>query len=131
DSGNNRVRRLAGGSISTIACIGVDGYAGDGAPAAAAALTTPYGLAYKPDGTLLIADSGNNVIRAVSPSGTITTVAGTGSAGYSGDFWPAIYAGLNTPVELLADSGGGYWIADFYNRRVRYVNSSGTIFTFA
>ena len=131
DSGNNRVRRLAGGNITTIAGIGIAGYAGDGGPAVAAALNTPDGLLYKSDGTLLIADSGNNVIRAVSPSGTITTVAGTGSAGYSGDRGPAIYAGLNTPVELLADSGGGYWIADFYNRRVRYVNSSGTIFTFA
>src|SRR5207249_1443210 len=94
-------------------------------------LNTPYGLSYKPDGTLLIADSGNNVGRALSPSGTIHTVAGTGPAGYSGDLGPAIYAGLNNPVDVLADSNGGYLIADFYNRRVRYVDSGRTITTFA
>jgi uncharacterized protein (TIGR03437 family) len=94
-------------------------------------LNTPVGLAVDKSGNLYIADQGNNVVRKVSTSGTITTIAGKGIQGYSGDTGPAIAALLNGPQGVAVDASGNVYIADTLNSVVREVNASGTIFTVA
>ncbi|MBU2009421.1 MAG: hypothetical protein KJ624_06275, partial [Chloroflexi bacterium] len=125
DYGNNRVRRvdLATGAITTFAGTGVQGYGGDGGPATAAQLTTPRGLALD-SGYLYIGDRGNNRVRRVDlATGIITTVAGTGVAGFGGDGGQASAAQLNTPYGVGVDPGNQYlYIADTGNNRVRRVN---------
>lgn len=131
DKGNNVVRKVsATGVISRVAGTGTPGFSGDGGPATAAQLNNPYGLATTPDGGILIADTGNQRIRKVSASGSISTVAGSGSAGFSGDSGPAIAAALNTPTGV-ASADGGFLIADFDNNRVRRVEAGGSISTVA
>ena len=91
----NRVRRVSpAGTITTIAGGGLNGFSGDGGPGTSARLNTPMGVAVEADGGVLIADSNNHRIRRVSPAGTITTVAGTGAEGFSGDGGPATAATL-------------------------------------
>jgi sugar lactone lactonase YvrE len=132
DQGNHRIRRvLADGRITTIAGNGTQGFAGDGGPATGAQLSAPNGLAFMPDGAVLIADSNNNRVRRVSPSGIITTVAGTGVPGFGGDAGPAASAQLNFPSGLAATPDGGYLIADNDNHRVRRVSPAGIITTVA
>jgi len=132
DSWNHRVRMLTpDGSISTAAGTGTEGYAGDGGPATAARLFCPRGLAADAQGNLFIADSGNSRVRKVGPDGTITTVAGSGAAGYSGDGGPATSALLNFPRGLAVDSKGNLYIADGRNYRVRKVTPEGIISTLA
>ena len=133
DSLNNRVRRvdLSTGMISTFAGDGAAGSSGDGGPAAAAMLNSPQGLAFSEDGYLYIADAVNNRIRAVSPASVITTVAGTGEPGDSGDGRKAVAAELNLPVALAVDSRGILYIADSENHRVRKVDLNGVITTVA
>jgi sugar lactone lactonase YvrE len=105
DTYNNRIRKVApGGTISTVAGNGTEGYAGDGGPATSAQLSTPFGVAVDSGGNLYIADYGNHRIRRVTPGGTISTVAGTGSGGYSGDGGPATSARLFLPSGVAADS---------------------------
>ncbi len=107
------------------------GYSGDNGPGNQAQLNHPRGLAFDLAGNLLIADTSNNVIRRVDGSGTITTVAGTGTAGFSGDGGSAISAKLFLPSAVVVDSGGNILIADTSNNRVRLVSLSSTISTVA
>jgi hypothetical protein len=128
----NKVRRVSpNGTISTIAGTNLNGFSGDGGPATSAELNMPLGVAVQPDGGVLIADSNNHRIRRVSPAGTITTVAGTGSEGFSGDGGPATAAKLDLPVDVAATRDGGFLIADYINNRIRRVSPTGTITTVA
>ncbi|MFL5955381.1 MAG: hypothetical protein ACJ76I_14860 [Gaiellaceae bacterium] len=104
---------------------------GDGGPAASAYLSHPVGLATDRRGNVYIADSAHNRIRRVGSDGTITTVAGTGSPGFSGDGGPATKARLKAPWVVTVDAGGNLYIGDSGNRRVRKVTPGGTISTIA
>jgi sugar lactone lactonase YvrE len=132
DSGNGRIRKVANGVISTIAGNGTGLASGDNGPATAAGLGNIHGLAVDSFGNLYIADLDNQIIRKVS-NGVITTVAGNGTAGFSGDNGPATSAQLNSSFQSLsvgADSAGNVYIADSGNNRVRKV-SNGVITTVA
>ena len=134
DQGNSVVRKVnvSNGNITTIAGNGTAGYSGDGGQATAAELNGPSGVAIDSSGNLYIADAGNNVIRFVSTSsGAITTVVGTGTAGYAGDGGQASSAQVNQPNDVKIDSAGNLYIADSGNSVIRKVNSSGTISTVA
>jgi sugar lactone lactonase YvrE len=132
DFGNNRVRRVSpGGTITTYVGTGTAGSGGDGGPADAAELNQPRSLALDSAGNLYIADSGNSKVRRVSSGGTITTFAGTGTAGAGGDGGPATAAELDYPSGLALDSSGRLYIADAGASRVRRVSTGGTISAFA
>jgi sugar lactone lactonase YvrE len=132
DSAGNRVRMVsAGGVITTIAGTGSAGYSGDGAAATAAQLSDPEALALDAAGNLYIVDSGNASVRKVTPNGIISTVAGNGTQGYSGDNGPAKSAELTIPRGIAVDTSGNLYIADFGNSRVRKVSPDGTITTVA
>jgi sugar lactone lactonase YvrE len=132
DGSNNRVRKIdTSGIITTIAGTGLAGYSGDGGPALLAQFNYVWGVFLDKAGNLYIADIGNNAIRKMDTSGIVTTVAGNGTAGYSGDGGPAILAELNSPRETAVDSSGNLYIADAFNHRVRKVDTGGTITTFA
>jgi streptogramin lyase len=132
DTYNNRIRRLdPKGQVVTIAGSGVAGYSGDGGLATAAALNHPGSVAVGADGTVYIADTYNNRIRVIAANGQISTVAGTGTAGYSGDSGPATGAGLFTPQGIALDGAGNLYIADTLNQRIRAVTTDGTITTVA
>lgn len=107
------------------------GYSGDGGPATEAQLNHPSSMAVGPDGSLYIADWGNHCIRRVDPSGIITTVAGTGGPGYSGDGGPASRAQLNSPAGIAVDPYGNLYIGDYWNHRIRRVGTDGMITTVA
>jgi sugar lactone lactonase YvrE len=120
DTGNHVIRRIdADGTIHTIAGTGVAGYSGDGGPANQATLNTPSDVAVAPDGTLYIADTFNNVVRRVTTDGTISTIAGTGSAGFSGDGRLAQDAKLDRPYGVAISPTGEIMIADTHNHRFR------------
>jgi hypothetical protein len=121
----------APGDISTVAGNGTLGIIGDGGPATSAEVASPRDVAALPGGGFLIADTGNNEIRMVSPAGVITTVAGTGTSGYNGDDILATTAQLSGPRGVEPLPGGGFLIADFFNHRVRYVDPGGVIHTVA
>jgi uncharacterized protein (TIGR03437 family) len=129
DAANNRIRKVSTGVITTIAGSGTGGFSGDNGPATSAMLSTPESVAVDSLGNLFIADSGNSRIRKVS-NGVITTIAGNGTAGFSGDNGPATNAQLNGPSGVAVDSAGNLFIADINNSRVRKV-SSGVITTVA
>jgi RHS repeat-associated protein len=126
DFDNNVIRKVtaATGIITTIVGNGTSGYSGDSGPALSAELNAPYGVALDVAGNLYILDSGNQVERQVSPSGTISTVAGDGVQGFSGDGGPATSAELSAPAGISVDSLGNLYIADSWNLRVRMVGSS-------
>jgi sugar lactone lactonase YvrE len=132
DAGDNVIRRLApDGTFATVAGNGSPGYAGDGGPATSAQLNNPDGLAVDAKGNLYIADSGNNVVRKVTPAGTITTFAGggTGPCSYVGS---ATGAQLVSPAGLAVDSSGNLYIADSGNNCIRKVlAASGAILNVA
>lgn len=130
DSLNNRIRKVAGGIISTFAGTGVAGYSGDSGPATSAQLNGPDGLAFDAAGNLYIADANNSVIRKVALDGTITTVAGNGAPGFSGDGGLATNASLNYALSVALDTAGNLYIVDQGNNRVREV-VGGTITTIA
>src|SRR3989442_14438706 len=92
--------------MTTIAGTGQAGYSGDGGPALQAQLNNPFGLVRGPDGALYFCDVGNHVVRKIARDGVISTVAGTGKAGYAGDGGPASAAALNEPYEVSFDSEG-------------------------
>jgi uncharacterized protein (TIGR03437 family) len=118
-------------TISTIVGkAGNPGFAGDGGSAVGSQLNYPTGIAIDKSGTIYIADGLNNRVRKVS-GGVISTFAGNGTAGYTGDKGPATSAELNNPIGLALDSSGNLYIADSANNVVRMVSSSGTITTFA
>jgi sugar lactone lactonase YvrE/DNA-binding CsgD family transcriptional regulator len=120
DTLNNRIRRVAlDGTITTVAGTGTFGFGGDGGLATRAHLKLPRGLATDPRGLLYIADSDNNRIRRVDAAGIITSVAGTGKAGYSGDGESPLQAQLDEPDGVAVDSHGRVYIADSGNQRVR------------
>jgi trimeric autotransporter adhesin len=119
------------GIINRIAGIGIGGYAGDNGPALSAQLNEPYGLAVDSAGNLYIADTANNRIRKVDPSGVITTIAGTGQQGFSGDGGAATKAQLNGPTRLALDTAGDLYFVDEGNFRVRMIAVNGTITTVA
>jgi uncharacterized protein (TIGR03437 family) len=119
------------GTIQTIAGNGSTTYSGDGGPALQAGLNVPVEVYMDQAGNLFITDQYNNRIRKVAPDGTITTVAGTGVAGFSGDGGPAVDAELNTPTGIFGDSSGNLYIGDPGNQRIRKVNASGIITTLA
>lgn len=128
DSRNNQVTRLTpDGQLTLVAGTGQEGYAGDGGPATSALLDRPSAIALQPNGALLIADTGNHRIRSIDPAGTIRTLAGTGSAGNSGDGGPATSAQLRSPAGIALDADGAVLIADTGNHRIRRINSSGVI----
>jgi sugar lactone lactonase YvrE len=135
DWANNRIRMVGtNGIITTVAGVGPTGtgsYSGDGGPATNAHLYFPGGVAVDSLGNLFIADQYNSRIRKVGTNGTITTVAGTNSSGYSGDGGPAANAKLNHPLDVAPDSLGNLFIADDWNSRVRKVGTNGIITTVA
>ena len=126
DSLNRRIRKVAsGGSISTFAGNGTFSYSGDGGPAGKAQLNTPQGVAADSSGNLYIADTLNNVVRKVSPNGTISNYAGNGGAGSSGDGSAATSAQLNGPQGLALDAAGNLFIADTLNASAQLNLPSG------
>ncbi|GAB3885774.1 hypothetical protein GCM10028825_13900 [Spirosoma agri] len=131
DATNTRVRKVTpAGTISTLAGNGKT-FSGDGGPATKADLYVPSGVATDGQGNLFIADQLNHQVRRVSPTGIISTIAGTGTFGYSGDGGTATSAMLNSPTSVAVDRIGNVFIADTYNRRIRKVSSDGTISTVA
>jgi trimeric autotransporter adhesin len=133
DSADHRVRKIsADGVITTVAGNGICcGFSGDGGLATRAQLDWPRDVAMDGAGNLYIADTVNNRVRMVSPAGIITTVAGNGDAGYSGDGGPAINASLNLPSGVALDGAGNLYIGDTNNFRVRKVSTGGIISTVA
>lgn len=133
DTGNNAIRfvDVNTGLISTIAGNGTLGYTGDGGPATAAAFSNPQGLAVDRGGNIYVADTGNNALRFFTIGGPITTIAGNGTAGYSGDANPAGFAKLNGPMAVIVDFSGDIFIADTGNGVIREISSSNQISTIA
>jgi sugar lactone lactonase YvrE len=131
DSNNHRIRRIAAGTITTIAGTGLQGFFGDGGPASQAQLDTPSGIADAADGRIFIADTHNQRIRVIGTNGLLTTFAGTGIAGYAGDGAVATSAQLALPRGLFATSSGALLIADSNNHRIRQVDAQGIISTIA
>ena len=132
DYANHRIRKInTAGIITTIAGTGTWAYTGDGGPATAATLSRPTGLAIDNIGNLFIVDPDNNCIRKIDPSGIISTVAGNGIAGFSGDDGPATAAQLNFPYGVVLDNMGSIIIAEKTNNRLRKVDSLGIITTIA
>ncbi|MFN0282157.1 MAG: NHL repeat-containing protein [Kineosporiaceae bacterium] len=132
DISNHRIRKItAAGIISTVAGTGTAGFSGDGGPATSAALNSPRGVALDSAGNVYITDGANNRVRKVSTAGTITTIAGTGAASYSGDGGAATSATLNLPRGIAIDSGDTVYVVDSLNYRIRRIDGTGIITTVA
>ena len=123
-AGDSRVRRVSGGIISTIAGNGSDGYVGENQPAIQSELASPNGLAADAFGNVYIAESGNRIMQ-VGGDGSLSTIAGTGTPGYSGDGGAANAALLNIPSGLAMDSKGNLYFADSGNNAVRMLSIAG------
>ena len=121
------LRGSAMGVITRVAGTGTGGHSGDDGPATGAELGAPFAVAVTADGGFLIADTFNSVVRAVSAAGVITRVAGTGTAGHTGDDGPATDAQLNQPGGVAVTADGGFLIADTGNSVVRAVSAAGVI----
>lgn len=131
---NNKIRKVAGGVITTVAGTGVAGFAGDGGAATSATFRSPRDVVVMSNGDFYIADTNNHKIRKVAAStGNISTVAGTGTGGgfgfFSGDGGPATDAWFSFPFTVDVDSSGQMYIGDGGNKRIRLVNSSGVVST--
>lgn len=132
DKNGNRIRKVnTSGIITTIAGNGTSGYTGDGGYATAATLNNPQGITLDNAGNLYIADYSNNCIRKISTAGIITTIAGNGTQGYSGNGGQATLAKLYNPNDVCVDGLGTLYIADYSNYIIRKVNTSGIISTIA
>jgi hypothetical protein len=132
DNNNQRIRKITTtGIITTIAGDGSIGYSGDGGPAIDAQLSYPDDVAVDATGNVYITDQGNNCIRMVDTSGIISTIAGTGTSGYSGDTGPAVSAQLSDPIGIKVDQFGNIIFADAGNDVVRMINNTGIINTIA
>lgn len=136
ETGSARIRRVSAstGIIATVAGNGIQGFSGDGGPATSASLSgsfgSPLGVAVDGSGNIFIADTGNGRIRRVNGStGIITTVAGNGVFGFSGDGGPAVTAGLFSPQGVAVDVSGNIFIADRANHRIRRVSGSTGVIT--
>ncbi len=129
---NHRIRKINElGVISTFAGTGSMGFSGDGGPATAAQLNTPYNITLDRYGNVYVADGDNNRIRKINCSGIISTIAGNGSSGYSGDGGAATIAALFHPSGIVVDSSMTVFFTDARNNRVRKISSSGIITTIA
>jgi hypothetical protein len=127
-----RIRKVsASGGITTYAGTGIAGYTGDGGKASNAKIFDPIGMVFDPPGNLIFADSGNCVVRKITPGGMISTIAGNGTCGYSGDGGKATNASLLAPWDFVYDSHGNLFISDIADEVVRRVDTSGIITTYA
>ncbi len=132
DAGNRRLRRVsAGGTITTVAGTGQPLFSGDGGAATLAQFDAPRGVAADTAGNLYIADQSNHRIRKVTPQGMVSTMAGNGQAGVSGDGGPATSAAVGDPHGVAIGPDGSIYIAQAYSSRVRKVSPLGTITTLA
>jgi sugar lactone lactonase YvrE len=132
DSRNSRIRKIdPAGTITTFAGTGAVGYSGDGGPATAAELSYPESITFDAANNLYIADHWAACVRKINPAGIITTVAGTGVYGFSGDGGPATDAMLDNPCYVQVDAAGNLYICDWVNARLRKVDASGIITTIA
>ena len=132
DKGNSRIRKVTtDGIISTIAGTGEAGYSGDGGAATSAKINFPYQMKTDAQGNLYFTEATNHLVRKISTDGTISTVAGTGAAGFSGDNGAATSAQLATPWGMALDDEGNIYISDSYNHRIRKVDTDGNITTIA
>jgi len=127
DSGNNRIRRVEAetGIINTIAGVGTGGFGGDGGLATEARLSFPSGMFLDSDGHLFVADMRNHRIRKIDSAGIISTVAGSGNPGFSGDGGAALGADFNSPSNVHVDGGGHFYVADSGNNRIRRISYAG------
>lgn len=134
DTGNHVIRRVAAdGTIATVAGNGEAGYSGDGGPALQAGLNEPYEIRFDRQGNMLFVERANHVVRRVDrQTGLISTLAGTGEEGFSGDGGPAVAARLSQPHSIQLSPSGDLFICDIGNHRVRKVGKEdGRILTFA
>jgi trimeric autotransporter adhesin len=134
DSLNNRIRMVtrSTGIVTTVAGNGIFGYKGDGGQATSAGLTNPYGVAVDASGNIYIADSVSNHIRMVTRStGIITTVAGDGTYGFTGDGGQATSTSLSDPRGVAVDASGNIYIADTFSNRVRFFSPKASAATLA
>jgi probable HAF family extracellular repeat protein len=131
DSGNNRIRRVDAitKTITTYAGNGTSGHTGDNGPATSAELCSPSGVALDGNGNLFVADSCNSVIRRIDSTQSISTYAGIGTYGYSGDGGPATLGSLGCPPGVAVDGNGNLFIADSCNNTVRRIDASTQIIT--
>jgi streptogramin lyase len=116
-------------TISTVAGTGAQGFAGDGGPAKSAQVDNPYGIVRGPDGALWFCEYTGQRIRRIAPDGTLTTIAGTGQKGYTGNGGPADKATFNLPHELRFDKDGNIFIADMSNHAIRRIDAKTKIIT--
>lgn len=116
-------------TISTFAGNGTKGYSGDDGPATAAQIDNPFGVIRGPDGAIWFCEYTGHRIRRVAPDGTISTIAGTGTKGYSGDGGPALQATFNLPHELRFDSKGDLYVVDMTNHAVRKIDLKTKVIT--
>ena len=131
DSLNNRVRKVdTTGKITTVVGNGGTGFSGDGA-GTSVSIQGNSGVAFDPFGNLLVADTGNNRLRKLDANGNLTTIAGNGQSGFSGDGGPATAASFFCLVRAIADPSGNIYIADQCNHRVRKINTKGIVSTYA
>ena len=132
DQQNSCIRKVTtSGIISTVAGTGVNGYSGDNGPATSAVLNIPGAIFVDGVGNVFFADGNNNRVRKINTSGIITTIAGNGTPGYSGDGGAATSAEINNPIGITVDASGNFYIGDQQNHRIRKVTSSGIISTVA
>jgi len=132
DRNNHTIRKInTSGIITTLAGNGTAGFFGDGGPASAALLNHPGQLCLDEAGNIYFAEADNHVIRKISTTGMISSVAGTGAPGYVGDGFAATNARLNDPIGVALDGLGNMYIGDFYNNCVRKVTAAGIISTYA